>query len=109
MPDGSRECYKFYRCYYHGCPKCFSDRSKVVCHKYREYGYRTVEQAYVDIIAREIEIKIEMGFSNESDKGIVIWEYEYNGKKSIFKNFLDKDHLYDFVDKLNPRDSVKSG
>ena len=105
MPDGSRECYEFYDCYYHGCPKfLFSDRSKVICHKFREYGYRTVEQAYVDTIEHEMEIKIEMGFSNESNKWIVIWEHEYNEKESIFKNFLDKDHLYDLVDKLNPRD-----
>ena len=30
LNDGSRECYEFYGCYYHGCPSCFPDRSKVI-------------------------------------------------------------------------------
>ena len=39
MHDGSREFYEFYGCYYHGCPRCFPDRSKVVHHKHCENGY----------------------------------------------------------------------
>ena len=36
LQDGSRECYEFYGCYYHGCFQCFPDRNKIVRHKYRE-------------------------------------------------------------------------
>ena len=57
LSNGSRECYEFYGCYYHGCLICFPDRSKVIRHKYRENGFRTVENAYRDTILREIEIK----------------------------------------------------
>ena len=30
LNKGSRECYEFYGCYYHGCLTCFPDRSKVI-------------------------------------------------------------------------------
>ena len=30
LTNGSRECYEFYGCYYHGCLMCFPDRSKVI-------------------------------------------------------------------------------
>ena len=88
LRDGSRECYEFYRCYYHGCPYCFPDRSKVVRHKHREYGYHTVEMAYQDTTARELEIKSILQFESGFDKWICIWEHEYNEKEKEFHEFL---------------------
>ena len=34
LPDGSRECFEFYGCYYHGCMECFPNHTKVVRCKY---------------------------------------------------------------------------
>ena len=53
LPDGSRECFEFYGCYYHECMECFPDRTKVVHCKYRENCYITIERAYIDTIERE--------------------------------------------------------
>ena len=100
------EFYEFYGCYYHGCPQCFPDRSKVVHHKHCENGYRSIEQAYRDMVACENEIKFELDFSNGFDKYIVIWEHE---NKEMFKNYLGKGMMYIPVDKLIPRDSVNGG
>ena len=44
LPNVARVCYEFYGCYYHECPICFKDRSKVVWCKHREDGYRSVEK-----------------------------------------------------------------
>ena len=43
LGNGSRECYKFYGRYYHGCLICFPDRSNIIKHKYRENGFPTRE------------------------------------------------------------------
>ena len=109
LPDGARVCYKFYGCYYHGCPICFKDRSKVVQCKHREDGYRTVEKAYVDTLDREREIKSLMMFNCDKDEWIVMWEHEFNEKEKDIRNFVGDESLCDLVDKLNPRDSVKGG
>ena len=63
MNNGSRECFEFYGCYYHGCPSCFPDRSKIVRYKYRENGYQTVGKMNTDTISREVEIKKRVRFS----------------------------------------------
>ena len=78
LGNGSRECYEFYGCYYHGCLICFPDRSKVIRYKYRGNGFRTVENAYRDTILREIDIKNLLRFEEGFDKWITIWEHEYN-------------------------------
>ena len=69
MNNGSRECFEFYGCYYHGCPKCFPDRSKIVRYKYRENGYQTVDKVYKDTIFRETEIKNVLGFKRDLARG----------------------------------------
>ena len=48
--DGSRECFKLYGCYYHGCMECFPNRTKVVHCKYQENGNVTIKRAYIDTI-----------------------------------------------------------
>ena len=60
--NDSRECFEFYGCYYHGCPSYFPDRSKIVCYKYRENGYQTVDKMYTDTISREVEIQKRVRF-----------------------------------------------
>ena len=52
LNDGSKECYEFYGCYYHGCPICFLNWSKVVRRKHRENGFHTVEAAYQATVLR---------------------------------------------------------
>ena len=108
LPCGSRECYEFYGCYYHGCSICFPDRSKVVRCKYRENGYTTIEKAYMNTIERERLIRHTMNFDSSVDKWIVLWEHEYNEKFEIFKDKLG-DMIHDFPRKMNPRDAVKGG
>ena len=89
--------------------ECFSNHTKVVCCKYRENSYITIERAYIDTIEREREIKSMMVFNEDVDKWHVIWEHEYNEKEKEFKDYLGCEESYDLVDKLNPRDSVKGG
>ena len=69
---GSRECYEFYGCYYHGCSTCFPERSRVVRCRYRKNGYTTVEKAYLDTVERECMIKHSMNFDSSRDKWIVL-------------------------------------
>ena len=109
LNDGSRECYEFYGCYYHGCPPCFPDRLKVIRRKHHENGFHTVEMAYWDTILREIEIKSKLKFEVGFDKWITIWEHEYNDKERVYREFLNGEMLYGLIDKLNARDSVKGG
>ena len=107
LTNGSRECYEFYGCYYHGCLTCFPDRSKVIRHKYRENGYHIIEKAYRDTISCEIEIKNLLKFEEGFDKWISVWEHDYNDNEKLYRDYLMKDNMYELVDKLNPRDSVK--
>ena len=109
LPNGARVCYEFYGCYYHGCPICFKDRSKVVWCKHREDGYHTVEKAYMDTLDREHKIKSLMMFNCDKDEWIVMWEHEFNEKEKDIRNFVGDESLRDLVDKLNPHDSVKGG
>ena len=88
---------------------CFPDRSKVIRHKYRENGYHTIEKAYQDTISREIEIKNLLKFEEGFDSWISIWEHDYNDNEKLYRDYLTKDVMYELVDKLNPRDSVKGG
>ena len=109
LNDGSKECYKFYECYYHGCPICFPNQSKAVRRKHHENGFHTVKAAYQATVYKEVEIKTTLCFKEGFNKWIVIWEHEYNDNVSIYKEFLGNDLIYKLVDKLNPRDSVKGG
>ena len=94
LPDGLRECFEFYGCYYHGCMECFPDHTKVVCCKYRENSYLTIERAYIDTIEQEREIKSIMVFNEDVDKWRVIWEHEYNEKDKEFKDYLGREESY---------------
>ena len=109
LNDGSRECYEFYGCYYHGCPSCFPDRSKVIRRKHHENRFHTVEMAYQYTVWREIEIKSKLKFEVRFDKWITIWEHEYNDKVCVYRELLNGEMLYGLVDKSNTRDSVKGG
>ena len=80
----------------------------MIRHKYGENGFRTIENAYRDTILHEIEIKI-LQFEEGFDKWITIWEHEYNDNEKLYKDFLTKEAVYELVDKLNPRDSIKGG
>ena len=102
LPNGCRECFEFYGCYYHGCTTCFPDRSKVVRCKHRENGYVMVEKAYVDTMDREHCIKHEMRFDNVNDKWIIIWEHEYNDMEDLIKKELGERCISGLVDKMNP-------
>ena len=42
---GVRSVNEFYGCYYHGCPICVTDQSKVVRRKHHENGFHTVEDS----------------------------------------------------------------
>ena len=107
LNDGSKECYEFYGYYYHGCPICFPDRSKVVRQKHHENGFHIFEAAYQATVLMEVEIKTVLCFEEGFNKWIVIWEHEYNDNVSMYKEFLGNDLTYELVDKLNPKDSVK--
>ena len=109
LNDGRCECYEFYRCYYHRCPICFPERSKVVRCKHREDSYVTIEKAYIDTMDKERLIKSMMNFDESVDKWTVMWEHDYNENKSSIKAKLDEQSMYDLVGKLNPRESVKGG
>ena len=109
MNNGRRECFEFYGCYYHGCPSCFPDRSKIVRYKYRENGYQTVDKMYTDTISREVEIKNVLGFEEGFNKWVTIWEHDYNDNEKVYRSHLNDEVNYGLVDKLNPRDSVKDG
>ena len=109
LRNGSRECFEFYGCYYHGCPSCFPDRSKMVHYKHRENGYQTVEKMHVDTVHREVKIKNLLGFEEGFDKWITIWEHECNDNEKIYRSYLNNETNYGLCDKLNPRDSVKGG
>ena len=76
LPNGSRECYEFYSCYYHSCPKCFLDHSKVVHCKYSEHGYVSIERAHLNMIEWEREIRCMLMFDKGLDKWCMIWEHE---------------------------------
>ena len=86
LNDGSRECYEFYGCYYHGCPTCFPDHSRVIRRKHRENGFHAVAHAYRGIISRETEMKKLLGFKDGFDKWITIWEHEYNDNLQEYRN-----------------------
>ena len=65
--------------------------------------------AYQDTTVRELEIKSILQFESGFDKWICIWEHEYNEKEKEFHEFLGSDTVYNLVDKLSQRDSVKGG
>ena len=109
LPNGHRECFEFYGCYYHGCTMCFPDRSKVVRCKHRENGYVMVEKAYVDTMDREQGIKCEMRFDNTNDKWIIIWEHGYNDMEDLIKKELGEQCVSGLVEKMNPRNAAKGG
>ena len=102
LNDGRSECYEFHGCYFHGCPICFPDRSKVVRCKHREDSYVTIGKVYIDTMDRERLIKCMMNFNKSVDKWIVMWEHDYNENESSIKAKLDKQSTYDLVGKLNP-------
>ena len=85
LPNGHRECFEFYGCYYHGCTRYFPDRSKVIRCKHRENRYVMVEKADIDTMDREQGIKREMRFDNTNDKWIIIWEHGYNDMEDLIK------------------------
>ena len=82
---------------------------QVVCYKYRENGYQTVDKMYTDTISREVEIKNALGFEEGFDKWIMILEHNYNDNEKVYSSHLNDEVNYGLVDKLNPRDSVKGG
>ena len=109
LSTGEKICYEFYGCYYHGCVSCFSDRNRVVRKKYREDGHWTVRDAYDYTMEREMEIKEELGFKEDFDRFVTIWEHEFNSIEDNIRKTLGEDALYGVCDKLNPRDAVKGG
>ena len=109
LPNGGREFYEFYGCYYHGCSVCYADRSKIVRCKHREDGYITVDKARIDTIEHERLIRRLSKFDEVNDKWIVLWEHEFNERCGEFKSTLSEDVLDNMPDKLNPRDAVKGG
>ena len=87
LNDGSRECYEFYGCYYHGCPSCFPDCSKVVRCKHCENGFHTVEMAYQDAMSREIEIKSKLKLKLDLTNGLPYGSTNTMIRNSFIKNF----------------------
>ena len=87
LPNGSRECYEFYGCYYQGCPNCFPNHSKVVQCKRREYGYHTVEMAYQDTTVRELEINQYYNLNQVFTSGYAYGSMSIMKKKKSFMNF----------------------
>ena len=91
MNNGSKECYEFYGFYYHGCPKCFPNQSKVVRRGHHENSFYMVEAKYQGTVLREVEIKTKLCFEEGFDKWTVIWEHEYNANLPTYKEFLGND------------------
>ena len=67
-----------------------------------------IENAYRDTTSRELAIKDSLKFEDGFDKWITIWEHEYNDNVSMYQNYMGRNTVYQFVDKLNPRDSIKN-
>ena len=67
----------------------------------------SLKKAYRDTIFCEIEIKNLLKFEEGFDKWISVWEHDYNDNEKLYRDYLMKDNMYESVDKLNPRDSVK--
>ena len=69
----TKTAYEFYGCYYHGCPKCFTNRNAY----HTLHSNQTIEEVYENTIT--LLEKLNDSFAFEHVK--VIWECEWNEMK----------------------------
>lgn len=70
--------FEFHGCYYHGCPRCFTDRDKISIYK-----KQSMEEIYQKTLKKEQECR-DLGYNL-----IVIWECDWNNIKK-FPERLDE-------------------
>ncbi len=97
----SKTIYEFYGCYYHGCPRCFTQGS---FNKQRQLLQSTIYKKHVDRIKNLKE-------KNKDHVFIEMWECDFNKLKKEspeLRSFLISDKC-DILDRLDPRDSLFGG
>ncbi|MDI9312027.1 MAG: DNA polymerase [Limnohabitans sp.] len=94
--------YEFFGCFFHGCPKCYTDRTTVL-------NFKRNESFNVDFLLDKVKRKLEcyksLGFNI-----IYIWECDFLEKKNLkpyLKNFYINRKNYYIMKKENGNASIK--
>lgn len=95
--------YEFHGCYYHGCPKCFS--TSQYCTQFQ----KTFSSIYQKHLLRINNIKHIMNNEYPGSKLIEMWECEFKYQKEHDKDLKKFILDNEYVEPLNPRDSLFGG
>ena len=85
--------YEFQGCFWHGCPKCYPNRSE----NHRRLEDRSMEEVYC-YTRKKLQFLQDKGYNV-----VTIWEYEWTKLKK------ERDEIKAFVEPLNPRDAFCGG
>ncbi|KAG1661834.1 Death-associated inhibitor of apoptosis 2 [Nymphon striatum] len=94
----TKTAYEFHSCFFHGCVKCQTDRSRMI-----GQTNKTVQELY-NLTMYKKKYLLENGYNY-----ICIWYHEYElllKNDSVFKNFVDN---LDITTRLDPREGLFGG